>query len=128
MAVFSGISQAAAEAALMLKIERDAGIDRRRIDMQADGPGPSGVGVLDLMDGLEFVYRVDVAAGSAMHGADALHFDLRGAGKTVEPDHVLVLRLITFQIVVVVNVYFALHHRHPSQGAVVSVDHGALAG
>src|SRR6476469_2484029 len=99
----------------MLQVEGDAGVNGRRVDVQADSTGAGRVGVLDLVDSLELVHSVDVAARDAMHGADALHVDLRGAGKAVQANDVLVLRLITFQIVVVVNVNFALGHGHPSQ-------------
>src|SRR3954465_11684599 len=110
MAVLSGVTQAAAEAALMLQVEGNAGVYGRGVNVQADSAGAGRIGVLDLVDGLQLIYRVDVAAGNAVHGADALHVDLGGAGEAVETDDVLVLRLVTFQVVIVVDVHSPLRH------------------
>src|SRR5579884_4437215 len=109
------------EAALILDIEHDAGIDRPRIDVHAHGALVPIARILDPVDRLFLVDRVERTAGHAELGGELLHLDARRAREAVHSDDLLVLRPIAADLAVVLDDQLALEHRHPAELAVVRV-------
>ena len=78
--------------------------------MQADASSERRVGILDLMNGLQLVDRIHIAAWNTVHCPDAFHVDLSSARQAIEADDILIFGLITFQIMIVMDVDFTLRH------------------
>src|SRR5205807_379630 len=93
-ALFVVIFQIAAEAALVFQIEHHARIDRTRVHVQADSALVPLRQILDAVDRLALVDRVQRTARNAQLRGELLHLDSRRAGEAVHADDLLILGTI----------------------------------
>src|ERR1019366_7877333 len=115
------VLQIAAEARTAFDVEDDAGIDRTRVDVHADGALVPLGEVLDPVNRLCLVDRIQRTARDAKLRAEVLHLDAGGSGETVHAHYLLVLGAITVDLLVVLDDELPFDHRHPAELAVVRV-------
>ena len=88
-----------------------------------------GLAPLDhhLVDGLDLVHRVHGAPRVALLHFAPVDVELGGTGQAVEAGDVLIVGRVAPEVLVVDDGQMALLDGHPSELAVVGMDHGALA-
>src|SRR5204862_8102217 len=97
------VLEIAPEAPLVFDIEDHARVDRTRVHVQAHSALVPLREVLDAMDGLTLVHRIQRPAGNAKLGAELLHLDARRAREAVHADDLLVLGAVAIDLAVVLD-------------------------
>src|SRR5438874_5976032 len=74
--VLTEVVQGSAEAAMLLDIESNAGVEGLGIDMKADAARPGCIVVFDLMDGLQLVDSDDLTSDGTVLRTQPLQLDV----------------------------------------------------
>src|ERR1700686_580916 len=96
--LFVVVLQVPAETALSFEIEDDRGVDRAGVDMQADRALVPLRKILDAMDRLLLVDRVERTTGNAHLRTQRFHFDTGRTGEAIHPDDLLTLRPVAIEL------------------------------
>src|SRR5437867_11502862 len=81
--LFVVVLEVSPETALRVEIKNDARVDRTRVNVNADRRLVPFREVLDAMDGLPLVDRIERASRDAELAPQMLHLDASGAGPTI---------------------------------------------
>src|SRR5436190_7120738 len=115
-----------AHAAPLLEVERDARLERRRVDVERDRELLRPGGRLDTVDGLDLVDGGDRPGLHDALVADRLEVDGGRTTQAVDADDVLVLGGVAREVAEVRHVDAAPLDEHPAKLPVVGVDGGLL--
>jgi len=88
---------------VLLHVKGDTGVERSRVDVQADAAGPSPIRVLDLMDGLQLINRDNLAVIGAADGIEKLQLDAVCSSQAVDPNDILIFRSTASQVSILVG-------------------------